>query len=92
MTDHVDPTEVETIVRARRHPFRHVGRADGADQRVYVLHSEECRAQFDDLRECPYSRALDNGIDPREWPDGPTWLGIGDGHLIPIDVRPAPTL
>jgi hypothetical protein len=34
---------------------------------AYVLHSEECLAAYSDLRECPYSIALDKGVDTSQW-------------------------
>ncbi len=59
---------IEATVGSQRHPVRHIGRAVSAEQRVYVLHSERCRADFGKgLTSCPYSRALDLGILPQEW-------------------------
>lgn len=69
MTDLVPAEEIEQIVGARRHPHQHLGRAVSAEQTVYILHSEKCRDSGIDLRECPYSRFLDNGIDP-DWGKG----------------------
>ena len=85
MSDLVPVDEIETIVGAKRHPIRHIGRAVSAEQQVYmyILHSAACRADHDagvrDLRECPYSRALDAGIDLARWDeyqDMPVVLGF----------------
>lgn len=67
MTRFEEPDRVERIVGKERHDFVHLGRAVSAEQRVYVLHSHECVNSGRDLRLCPYSLALDNGIDPDEW-------------------------
>lgn len=66
MTDLVDPEEIERIVGVQRHPTLHYARAVQVMDRVYILHSQECRDSGIDLRDCPYSRALDNGITDRQ--------------------------
>lgn len=58
---------IEGIVGALRHPSRHTGRAVSVEQRVYILHSQDCLDSGIDLRECPFSVALDEGIDIDEW-------------------------
>lgn len=67
MADPVPAAEIEQIVGARRHAHQHLGRAVSAEQTVYILHSEKCLDSGIDLRECPYSKALDNGIDMDWW-------------------------
>lgn len=67
MTKIVPADEIETIVGVQRHSTEHWGRAVSSEQTVYILHSQECRDSGIDLRECPYSLALDNGIDPFDW-------------------------
>lgn len=67
MTDLVPADEIEQIVGARRHSHQHLGRAVSAAQKIYILHSEQCRDSGIDLRECPYSIALDRGIDLDWW-------------------------
>lgn len=67
MSNLVPTEQIEQIVGARRHSHQHLGRALSAEQTVYVLHSEKCRGSGIDLRECPYSKALDNGIDMDRW-------------------------
>lgn len=86
----IESTEtIEGIVGAKRHAVDHVGRAVTAESRVYILHSERCRAQYADLRECPYSRALDRGIDARKrWAgflDRPVrlWVSVATHKLVP---------
>lgn len=64
----LEPAEtIEAKVGATRHAVDHIGRAVSAEQRVYILHSERCKAKYADLRECPYSLALDRGINVADW-------------------------
>lgn len=91
MSDLVDAADIEKIVGAKRHPAVHIGRAVTAEQTVYILHSAECRDSGRDLRECPYSIALDKGIESfYPWTawyhhhDRTTRLGIRRGYLVPI--------
>lgn len=90
MSDLVDPTEIETIVGVSRHTTEHWGRAVSAEQTVYILHSQECRDSGIDLRECPYSVALDRGIE--DWFPWAGWRRVQDqavrlelsrGYLMP---------
>jgi hypothetical protein len=67
MTKQVPADDIEKIVGVPRHPVVHWGKAVSKDQRVYILHSEHCVQQYADLRECPYSLALDQGIDLDDW-------------------------
>lgn len=69
MSELVNPDAIEAIVGVQRHPTRHYARAVSADQTVYVLHSAQCVAARPDLRDCHFSRALDNGIDEYDWSD-----------------------
>ena len=91
MSDLVDPTEIESLVGAKRHPAQHLGRAVSADKRVYILHSRRCLAKYilaeGDLRDCAYSKALDNGIEVEDWADSedkPVALAIYRKRLIPL--------
>lgn len=59
MTDIVPADQIETLVGARRHPTEHIARGDTATGRVYILHSAKCRLRYRDLRDCPWSLALD---------------------------------
>jgi hypothetical protein len=82
MTDKVPEHAIELIVGTTRHPVLHYARAVSAERQVYILHSQECRDYYFDLRDCPYSRALDKGITEAEWPmDQPVLIGIWDGRL-----------
>lgn len=86
MADIVPADQIEQIVGIERHPTRHYARAVSAEQTVYILHSQECRDRYDDLRECPFSRALDRGIDEYDWSDRedqPVLVRIRDERLIP---------
>ena len=88
MTRLEDSTKIEGIVGALRHEIRHIGRAVSAEQRVYILHSQKCLDSGIDLRECPFSVALDEGIDIGEWhgtTDRAVYLLIDDlvGDLVP---------
>lgn len=88
MTELVDPSEIERIVGAKRHPTRHVGRAVSAEQTVYILHSRECRDSGVDLRECRFSLALDKGINKGLWgnhQDRPVFLDVVD-HFVHGEV------
>lgn len=67
------------VVGVPRHATRHIARAVSAEQRAYVLHSQECLDSGIDLRECPFSIALDLGIAPIEW--GP-WQDVA----IPVSI------
>ncbi|UOQ58574.1 hypothetical protein MUN78_07050 [Leucobacter allii] len=87
----MDATSVERIVGRRRHPTLHFGRAVSAEERVYVLHSEECRSSTPDLRDCEYSIAQDRGIDAfYPWlfwstrQDRAVELRVKRGWLIPM--------
>lgn len=67
MSDLVDPAIIEQIVGKKRHRTRHYGRAVSREQTVYILHSQECRDSTPDLRDCPFSLALDRGIEVEHW-------------------------
>ena len=67
MTNLVPAEHIERIVGARRHPTEHQGRSVSAEQTMYILHSQECRDSGIDLRECPFSRALDLGLNEARW-------------------------
>jgi len=62
-----DPKHIENIVGALRHATEHLARAVSAEEHLYILHSTECVQTGIDLRECPYSVALDLGIDKVLW-------------------------
>jgi hypothetical protein len=86
MTDLVPTDQIERIVGARRHPHQHLGRAVSAEQAVYILHSQECRDRYADLRDCPWSLALDRGIDEYDWSDREdqaVLVRVRAGRLIP---------
>ncbi|WP_309080299.1 hypothetical protein [Zhihengliuella sp.] len=91
MSDHVPAHEIESIVRMPRSPEAHFARAVSAEQRVYILHSRECLATHADLRDCPHSLALDQGIDPEAWPeDVPVRVAVVDGRLAPHTIHRGP--
>lgn len=86
--------KIEGIVGAKRHATDHLARAVSAEQRVYVLHSQECSASGIDLRECAFSIALDDGIDLGVWADyqdAPVVVAIDDEYddLVPSRVLQA---
>ena len=87
MSNLVPPSEIEGIVGARRHPTDHQGRAVSSEQTVYVLHSKACVDSGVDLRDCPFSVAMDRGVDlDGAWSgreDEPVTLAIVDGELEP---------
>lgn len=81
------PTEdIERIVGVRRHDDEHWARAVSAEQKVYILHSRKCLDSGRDLRECPFSLALDNGILLADWLEDEALPVVID------DVRGAPLL
>lgn len=87
MSDVVPDGKIEQIVGAKRHVLRHLGRAVNAEQKVYILHSSRCKATTPDLRDCSYSRVLDEGIDVRDWEgweDRAVVLGLARGGLVPL--------
>lgn len=94
MSDLVDPGTIEKIVGARRHQSEHLGRAVSAEGKVYVLHSRDCVGSNIDLRECPFSVALDKGIEaPAVWSaweraqDVTVYLRtVGGGFLYPFVI------
>jgi len=66
MTELVDPSKIEELVGVNRHAEWHYVRAVDDEQIVYILHSQECVDSTPDLRDCPYSQALDHGL-PAGW-------------------------
>lgn len=85
MTDLAPKDQIERIVGAQRHPLWHQARAVSSEQTVYVLHSERCLETTSDLRDCPYSRALDRGIAASAWTeDQPVVVAIEGGRLTPV--------
>lgn len=95
MSEIVPAEEIEKIVGAKRHRKLHVGRAVSDEQRVYIMHSQQCLARQSDLRQCEYSIALDRGIDVEYWwlgcQDMPVALAVRGPHLVPLrkvsDIR-----
>lgn len=86
MSEIVPSSAIERIVGTNRHPEAHYGRAVSTEQMVYILHSQTCKDSGIDLRECPFSVALDRGIDEWVWSDDmdrPVELVIFKGHLVP---------
>lgn len=87
MAELVDPSEIEQIVGAPRHSAQHLARAVSSEQEVYVLHSQRCKDSGVDLRECPYSAALNLGIDTDDWKgfeDRPVVVAIIHDRLFPV--------
>jgi hypothetical protein len=93
MTDLVPTEDIERIVGVARHSIEHWGRAVSAEQTVYILHSKACLARGGDLCGCPYSEALDKGIEMARW-NGyvdmavPLWVSAGTGRLLPLMANP----
>lgn len=75
--------DVERIVGAPRDAARHLGRAVSADQRLYIMHSQECLDSTPDLRDCEFSHAMGVGINPSVFPeDVLVDLSIGYDELL----------
>ena len=88
MSDLVSPDEIEAIVVINRHPVWHYARAVSEQETVYILHSAECKASRPDLRKCPFSRALDRGIDVTVWAtamDRPVRVLVDAGRLVALE-------
>ncbi len=84
MSNVVPASEIEAIVGIERHATKHYARAVSAEQTVYILHSQACRAEITDPGDCPWSIALDDGIDPAEWDeDAPVEVRVRNGRLLP---------
>lgn len=83
----VDPGSVEDLVGVKRHLERHYAEARSKPREVVILHARMCKERYPDLRDCPFSMALDQGIDEAQWPeDLPVVLAhpfMTDGHLMP---------
>lgn len=93
MTDTVPAQDIEQIVGVQRHATEHWGRAVSAEQQVYILHSADCLNVRPDLRQCPYSLALDDGINVNYWTeDVPLRLTVedpdGEAWLVPAETGP----
>lgn len=94
MSDLVDGDVIEAIVGTHRHPVDHYARAVSGEQRVYILHSEQCLETHPDLRGCPFSHALDKGIDLtvwEAWQDTPVLVEVHGARLVPLPLTPEPT-
>lgn len=88
MSELVDSNRIEEKVGALRHYYLHRGRAVSSEQAFYILHSQVCIDSGVDLRECPFSHALDRGIDLTVWDgwkDSAVNLCVAEnGYLYPI--------
>lgn len=83
MSERVDQTKIEGIVGVKRDPRLHYARIVSAEQMIYILHSQECRDSTPDLRECPFSEAMDRGIEVSEWiRDAPVLVEIDEGGVL----------
>lgn len=91
MSNLVDSSEIEHIVGSSRHPTRHLARAVSDEETVYILHSRGCKDSGIDLRDCPYSQAMDEGIDVDRWEeDKAVHVIIEDYVLIPCELCELP--
>ena len=92
MTDLVPTNEIEAIVGIARHPSYHFGRNSTGDEKIYILHSQECLDREADLRDCPFSVALDAGVEESDWTgdraNRPLRLELWHGMLIPAELAP----
>lgn len=91
MSELVNPAEIEAIVGCPRHDEYHYARAVSSEQTVYVLHSRRCVESTPDLRDCPFSVALDRGIEHhtpwsgwRHCQDRPVRVEVVMGWLVPV--------
>jgi len=87
MTEIVDASIIEKIVGIKRHVRAHFAKAVSKEETVYILHSKNCLEDYQDLRECPFSLALDNGIDINEWYQDKTVLVVvKNNKLAPAKI------
>ena len=84
MTKLVSPSDIERIVGVTRAAHEHWGRAVSAEQTVYILHSQTCLDSGVDLRDCPFSVALDLGIDVDDWVQDVPALRPGARRTVPV--------
>ncbi|AKJ72641.1 hypothetical protein PP301_gp081 [Gordonia phage GMA2] len=90
MTEKVPADQIENIVGAKRHQTQHIGRLIGpeGDGNLYILHSQECRDEFEDLRDCPFSLVLDwYGVFTSAW-DGKRDVPVVLDIFFPFGVIP----
>ena len=83
MSDRVDSDKIEEIVGTYRRIYAHVARCVDDEQKVYLLHPHNCKDRYDDLRDCEYSLAMDNGVDRDLFGDGPTMVSVVGSKLVP---------
>jgi hypothetical protein len=87
MAELVPADQIEAIVGVDRHPTDHYARAVSAEQTVYILHPRSCLDLGIDLRDCPYSLALDRGINVEQWiEDAPVIVTIRGRRLVPATI------
>jgi len=68
MSELVDPSKIEDIVGIARAEHIHFGKLVSDEGVLYILHPFSCLQRHgDDLRQCPFSLALDNGLNPEDW-------------------------
>ena len=86
MSKLVPTSDIERLVGSGRANTLHIGRAVSSKQTFYILHSQRCKDSGLDLRDCPFSVALDRGIRLSEWvgsEDRAVPLDISKGRLVP---------
>lgn len=89
MSEPVPREKIEEIVGHARHPRIHYGRAVSETETFYILHSQQCLEQYDDLSYCPFSIAMDLGLNLPMWAfhmDQPVPIGVYDGELLPLQA------
>jgi hypothetical protein len=91
MTRQESGASIEQKLGMKRDLVEHLAIAVSAEQRVYILHSQQCVDSHPDLRKCPFSIALDLGIDEDAWclsEDRPVLLSIcpDNDDLLPNDL------
>lgn len=90
MTTRVPADQIEQLVHAHRHPTEHIIRGDYTTLTAYILHSAECQDRYADLRDCPWSLALDRA-DVWLSTDQPQFVRIRDGRLVATGESTAKT-
>lgn len=85
MTNLVDPATIEALMGQPRHPQRHIGLWDG--HTVTIMHALWCTQLGRDIRDCPWSLALDAGRIHHMPLNQPIPLRLTRAHIHPEGTR-----
>lgn len=91
MSGKVSAERIAEVFGIERFPFEHAVRVLHSERMVYVLHSQHCVETHPDLRECRYSKAMDEGINEDLWAPFMEKIVIAtvdpfSGELSPVSI------